>query len=225
MTLRTTVIGTFAALVTVLAAGATVAQTAGVDYVGYAWETGGIDVSDAGDQLAIATVITQIDPLFAVDLGTDEATLYIEGLSSQGAVTDAGTGITTIHYGGGTIAIYAGPVRNHDWGVDPANATVPSTFVDGDLVLSGEFTSFTLTMNASGAGVLEGYLNATGGSAVAGPCSGCAYTFAGTFAGPTGAQIPAGYDLQVDGMLEVEAAVPSGQTSWSSLKQLYNTNP
>jgi hypothetical protein len=169
-------------------------------------------------------VVTQMDPLFEVDLALNEATLFITGLVSQGPVVDPVSGATVTSYGGGTIAVYASGVRNHDWGTNPANGTVPSTFTDGDLVFSGEFTGFTVTMLPSGMGVYEGFIDATGGSAVAGPCSNCAYTFSGAFDATTGAQIPEGYDLQVDGALEIESAIDARDTSWGSLKQLFNPN-
>ncbi|RPH93041.1 MAG: hypothetical protein EHM68_16270 [Lysobacterales bacterium] len=202
--------------------GAADVRAAEVDYVGFAWETGGLAASLPGDQLSIATVVTQIDPLFGVDLNAVEATLHIEGLVSQGSFVDPSTGATTITYAGGTIAILADAARNHDWGTNPANATVPGTFTDGDLVFSGVFTGFVVSLLPSGAGIFEGYIDGTGGSALAGPCASCAYTFAGTFAAPTGAQIPEGYDLQVDGVLEVESAVGTETLNWGSLKQLFN---
>ena len=62
-----------------------------------------------------------------------------------------------------------------------------------------------------------------GGSALAGPCANCAYTFAGTFTAPTGAQVPEGYDLQVDGGLVVESAVAVENVNWGSLKALFNS--
>lgn len=210
-----------ALLLATLSPGVASAGIAVVDYVGFGWETGGLAASLPGEQFSVATVVTQIDPRFGINLGTAEATLYITGLASQGAVTDPGTGITTITYSGGTLAIYGDASRNHDWGTYPANGTVPSTFTDGAL-LSGSFTSFALSLLPSGAGIYEGLLNGTGGSALAYPCSGCAYTFAGTFGAPTGAQIPAGYDVQVDGTLELEGAVPVETMNWGSLKQLYN---
>ena len=46
--------------------------------------------------------------------------------------------------------------------------------------------------------------------------------FAGTFAAPTGAQIPEGYDLQIDGILDVESTVAVESMSWGSVKNLYN---
>ena len=206
----------------ILLLGAADVRAAEVDYVGYAWESGGMAASLPGDQLSIAAVVTQIDPLFAVDLNGVEATIYIDGLSSQGSFVNPSTGTTTITYTGGTIAIHAGAARNHDWGLNPANATVPGTFTDGDLVFSGVFTGFAVILTGSGTGIFEGNIDGTGGSALAGPCANCAYTFAGTFAPPTGAQIPEGYDLQVDGVLEVQSAVSVETVNWGSLKQLYN---
>ena len=204
-----------------LVSGAGTAHAAAVDYVGFAWETGTLAPSNPGDVLAAAAVVTQIDPLFEVDLGGVEGTLFIDGLVSTGGYVD-GLGRTIIGYVGGGISVYADPAHNADWGVNPANGTVPGTFVDGDLVFSGNFTSFTLILDPSGGGVFEGYVDGTGGSALAGPCSGCAYTFSGTFAAPTGAQIPAGYDLQIDGVLDVESTVSVESMSWGAVKNLYN---
>lgn len=215
----------FAALLLgVLVLGAAGARAAEVDYVGYAWETGGLAASLPGDQLSIATVVTQIDPLFEVDLNAVEATLYIDGLVSQGASVNPSNGATVISYAGGSIALYAGAARNHAWGINPANATVPGTFVDGDLVFSGAFTAFTVSLLPSGVGIFEGYVDGTGGSALAGPCANCAYTFSGTFAAPTTAQIPEGYDLQVDGVLAVESTVGTEAVNWGSLKALFNSD-
>jgi hypothetical protein len=208
-------------LLALVCSGAPAVQAAVVDYVGFAWESGGLEPSLPGDELSIATVVTGIDPLFDVDLNVVEATLFIAGLTSVGDVTNPGSGVTVTDYVGGTLRVYADPLRDHDWGTGPANATVPSTFSNGDLVFAGAFDSFTLIRQASGQGVFEGMLSATGGSALAGPCTGCAYTFAGTFAAPTGAQIPAGYDLQVDGILDVESTVGVESMSWGSIKTLF----
>lgn len=202
--------------------GLTVARAAEVDYVGYAWESGGLASSLPGDELSVAAVVTQMDRIFEVDLNAVEATLHIAELTSLGSSVNPSTAITSISYAGGTIAIYAGPARNHDWGVNPANATVPGTFVDGELIFEGVFTDFSIKLTGSGLGVFEGDIDAIGGSALAGPCSDCAYTFAGTFATPTGALIPAGYDLQVDGVLEVESTVAIETMSWGNVKHLFH---
>ncbi len=204
------------------AAGVVGSQAAVVDYVGYGWETGGLDPSQPGDIFAVAALVTDLDPLFEVDLGANEVTLFIDGLVSQGGVTN-NAGTTTTVYTGGTLAVYADPSFNHDWGVNPPNPTVPGSFTDGELIFAGQFTSFTLVMQSTGSGVFQGTLDATGGSALAGPCTGCSYTIAGAFSSLTGANIPSGYDVQVDGILEVEATVANETRSWGSVKTLFRT--
>ena len=190
-----------------------------VDYVGFGWETGELEVSEAGDELTMAFVVTQIDDLFGIELGLTEATIFIEGLVSEGQATDSDD-VTTITYTGGTLRLYADPSFDSDWGVEPTNATVPSTFVNGDLVFEGAFTAFTLVMMPGG-GAFEGFLDGTGGSALMEPCTDCAYTFGGTFSNRSEAQIPAGYDLQIDGILDVESAVATEDISFDGLKALY----
>ena len=49
----------------------------------------------------------------------------------------------------------------------------------------------------------------------------CAYTFGGAFSRDVGAQIPDGYDLQIDGTLEVDSAVPTTPTSFGAVKSLF----
>jgi len=221
MTLRKNMIHSLAAVLFLMTAGAGASALAAVvDYVGFGWETGTIDPSLPGDELAMAFVVTNLDDLFEVDLGLTEATIYIDGLISTGEVTD-GDDVTTISYTGGTLSLYADPSFDSDWGVEPANGTVPSTFVNGELVFEGVFNSFTL-VHRPGGGVFEGFLNGTGGSALDGACTNCAYTFGGTFDNRNaGAQIPAGYDLQIDGILDVENAVSTDSISLDAVKSLY----
>lgn len=221
MTLSKNLINSVAVVLFVLTAGAGVAvQAAVVDYVGYGWETGGTDESLPGDELSLAFVVTGIDPLFGVDLGLTEATIFIDGLVSPGAVTNS-EDVTTISYTGGTLRLYADASFDSDWGTEPANGTVPSTFVNGELIFEGTFTSFVL-VHGPGGGVFEGFLNGTGGSALANACSNCAYTFGGSFDNrSSGAQIPAGYDLQIDGILDVEGTVATENMSLDGVKSLY----
>ncbi len=221
MTLRKNLSSTLAAALFLLTAlTGQSALAAVVDYVGFGWETDSIETSAPGDELQMAFVVTQIDDIFGVDLGLTEATIYIDGLISEGGVTSTGD-ITSITYNGGTLRLYADPSFDSDWGTDPVNGTVPSTFVNGELIFEGTFSSFSLVHTPDG-GAFEGFLNGTGGSALGSACTGCAYTFGGTFDNAnSGAQIPAGYDLQVDGLLDVESAVANETISLDGLKQLY----
>ena len=201
--------------------GARSGHAALVDYVGYGYETGTLFPSMAGDQLEVLTVGTQIDPVFGAGAG-DEITVHLYGLVSTGEFVDPGTGFTTIVYTGGMLDLYADPSGNADWGVFPPNATAPSSFADGNLLFSGAFTSFTLFLAPNGAGAYEGTLDGVGGSALGTVCANCAYSFSGVFTRDAGAQILDGYDIQVDGTLDVDSTVPVAQPeSWGSVKSLF----
>ncbi|RKZ15296.1 hypothetical protein DRQ53_09455, partial [bacterium] len=83
---------------------------------------------------------------------------------------------------------------------------------------------FVLVLDVAGTGVYEGTIDRVGGTAAA-ICDGlsdCAYTFGGAFNRAVGAQIPDGYDLQIQGTLEVDASVPTRPTSFGAVKSLFN---
>jgi hypothetical protein len=169
----------------------------------------------------VLTVATQADPLFGVDLAAAEMTLSLDGLISRGGQLDPISGYTLIDYDGGRLRVFADASKDKDWGTAPPNASAPASFENGELVFEGAFTSFTLVLAPDGSGVFEGRLDGVGGSALAAPCSDCAWSFAGTFSRDTGAQIPDGYDLQVDGRLEVDSAVANETTGMGLLKARY----
>jgi hypothetical protein len=191
-----------------------------VDYVGYGWEQPLGPVKAAGDELIITSIADDIDPAFGVNLTTEEVTLHVYGLISNGPV-DAG-GYTMINYTGGYMDIYEDPSMNADWGVNPPNATSPSSFTEGSLFFSGSFNNFTMYFDPSGAyGSFEGTLNGIGGSIINAMCTNCVYTWGGGFSLASGAQIPDGYWLQIDGVFEIDSAVPAETTSWGSVKALF----
>ena len=112
---------------------------------------------------------------------------------------------------------------DHDWGTNPPNAQL-ATFTNGSLLLEGNFTDFFLTIPPSGAGAYEGNIAGVGGTS-ASICDGltdCAYTFGGAFNRDVGAQIPVGYDLQIDGTLAVDSTVPAAKTSFGAIKSLFS---
>lgn len=204
----------------VISAPALADEVALMDYSGFAWETGGVPVSSPGDVLALTAVALSYDPAFNVSPGSQEVTIYIYDLESTGQIP-VGSDIF-IGYSGGHIEIYEDAVLDHDWGVFPPNAQ-QSTFTNGSLLFSGDFTEFVLQLTASGVGVYEGTIDGVGGTAatICDGLSDCAYTFGGAFNRDIGAQIPDGYDLQINGTLEVDAAVPTVQNSFGAIKSLY----
>lgn len=199
-----------------------------MDYSGYAYETGGLgdgQLSDPGDVLVLTAVADQYDDLFGVSPLSQEVTIYIYDLVSTGGFPDGD--FLRIAYTGGRIEVYEDAVLNHDWGTSPPNAQL-STFTDGQLLFSGDFTDFALDLAvagpALGSGAYAGNIDGVGGTA-ASLCDGaadCAYTFGGAFGKPLAVQLPVGYDVQITGTLEVDAAVDTPADSFGAVKSLFN---
>jgi hypothetical protein len=196
-------------------------QASRIDYYGYAWEDGGFPPSDPGDMLYFTGVGDYADPIFGVNFANEELTFYMYDLVSTGEF-DIGGGTLMISYSGGYLEIYRDAAMNADWGVNPPNPTSPSTFVDGTLFFQGSFNSMTVFLNPGGDGAYEGTLDGIGGTMIDDVCTGCVYTWGGEFTPDTGAQIPDGYDLQVDGVFEIEQTVSTEEASWGSVKALFN---
>ena len=97
----------------------------------------------------------------------------------------------------------------------------PSTFSNGTLFFRGSFSSFTVYITAGGAGSFDGLLDGTDGELIGDMCEDCAYTWGGIFTTESGAQIPEGYDFQLDGVFEVDPAISNQDASWSHVKSLY----
>ena len=76
-------------------------------------------------------------------------------------------------------------------------------------------------VNLVGNGAFEGALDGLDGEILSEVCYDCAYTWGGTILKGTGAQIPDGYDLQVDGVFELDGAVADEQSTWGDVKSLY----
>jgi len=204
---------------------ATIAQGIEIsDYIGYAWETGGFPPSDPGDVLQFVGVADWMDPIAGVDLATEEVTYYVYGLTSLGASTDdPAVGYTTYYYSGGTLEMYRDSAKNAAYGINPANASAPSTFTDGTLLLKGAFTSFAITFDPFGGASYGGAADGLAGEFIT-SCSGCIYSWGGTYTVDVGAQIPEGYDMQLDGILQIDSAVPTTDASWGTIKSQYGSS-
>jgi hypothetical protein len=212
----------FAAL---LVAGNARADVALIDYLGYSYETGGFPPSAPGDVLMIVGVVDSLDSRFGINLLTHEVTLVASGLVSGGQV-DVGGGVLSIAYTGGGLDLYDDPSMDHDYGVNPPNGTVPSTFSNGTLFLGGTFDNFFLFYDlATGTGAYEGYLSFTAGTGLAAlsQINSPGYTFGGLLSrtAAPGTNIPAGYDLQVDGVLQVGPFIAVKPMSWGAVKEMY----
>lgn len=139
------------------------------------WQAGATPTdAPLGGELKAVGIISDFGPpldFLDADDPAKEYTFYIYGLISQGTVA-TGPPSTTFYltqYTGGFIEIYEGSPRNSSFAPNPPNALVPSTYVDGTLLLSGHFTSFqTQTNNFSqfSVGNAEGTILFTGGSLI-----------------------------------------------------------
>jgi hypothetical protein len=221
--LRLTPIALVAVLVLGLAAPAHGIQIA--DYLGYAWLSAGFPPTVAGEQFTFVGAADAVDPLAGVNLANEEVTFYISGLEfSFASVNDPAPGWTTYYFTGGMLDMYRDAAMNAETGINPPNGTAPSTFIDGVLMLHASFTSFGMTVDPTGAGSYGGAADGISGELIT-ACAGCIFTWGGSFTADIGAQVPEGYDLQLDGILDIDPTVPvEDQKAWGMLKATFDTN-
>lgn len=214
----------FVVVAALLMAGGAQADVALIDYQGYSYESGGFPPSNLGDQLTILGIVDDLDVRFGIALGSTEVTVVASGLVSLGQ-QDLGGGWLSVAYSGGTLNLYEDPSMDHDFGVNPPNGTAPASFLNGTLFLGGTFDSFVLYIDtASGSGVYEGYLTFSTGSGLAtlSQISALGYTFGGVLNNAAaGGNVPAGYDLQVDGLLQLGPFVATLPMNWGAVKEMY----
>jgi len=208
-----------------LATGVARAQNALIDFQGYSYETGGFPSSNSGDILSIVGVVDDLDSRFGINLLLEEVTVYATGLTSTGEVS-GGPGIVQVAYNGGTLEMYRDPSKDHDYGTNPPNATAPSTFVNGSLFLGGTLNSFFLYYDtATQSGAYEANVTFTSGSGLTtlNLLNANGYTFGGVLSNTAaGGNVPTGYDLQVDGVVEVRVPVAVQPKSWGAVKNLFS---
>lgn len=198
--------------------GSAFAQTQQILHIsGHAWEDGGFPPSDVGDKLNVSFILNDIDAPLIWNTSLYAYTGLIADLTSVGEAVFNGTHIAS--YAGGTFGIYVDFLpSNHDYGINPPNATSPSTFTDGiSTYLEGNFTDFTLTFNdGTASGGFNGTLNFTGGDVFGNLSSTEGWSFGANIAGVS----PTGYDLQMNGDVFL-ATISVEDESWGGIKNLY----
>jgi len=214
----------FVVLSVLLMTGSAQADVALIDYQGYSYESGGFTPSNPGDLLTIVGVVDNLDVRFGVNLLTTEITVVASGLVSGGQV-DIGGGYLSVAYSYGSLKLYDDPSMDHDYGVNPPNGTAPSTFTNGTLFLGGDFDNFFLYFDTTtGTGAYEGYLTFDEGTGLAtlNQINAPGYTFGGVLSSAAaGGNVPTGYDLQVDGVIQVGPFVAVQPKSWGAVKEMF----
>lgn len=196
------------------------------DYRGYDYEPNhpGPGFGDIGNTYEVVATVPQLGAPLTFNFGINEYTCVLTGLTSVSKMA-LGT-FDIIGYSGGTLSVYCDALLGGTvatYGVNPPNATAPSSFTDGTTILVGNLTNFQLVYdNSTQTGSFEGDLNFTGGSQIGNFPSNqrSGWTFAGvTSNSPI---TPTGYKHQVDGSVYLDNPVPVQASTWSGIKGLYS---
>jgi hypothetical protein len=187
-----------------------------------------------GQQLRIAAELSMVqnNPPFSlpgIGAWSREYTVYIHGLTLQSA-----PGAFQRNYSGGVLEIWSQAPPNAPWtpttpvGSIPAYnpSVVPARFTDGEMILRGNFSSFTL-LDFTVFGAATGSITNTDIDFVAGSFLPLLqaqnlqsnWSWSGWFK-PT-APVPSGYGMLYGGKLEVEAPTPVEAATWGRIKALY----
>ena len=194
-----------------------------------------IQYLDVGDEWHSLGFITSVDPGLLgayVDFGVNEYTYYMFGLVVNvrfgfGTFLEADFGNV-----GGRTRYYEDPILGGThgvFGINPPNATAPSTFTDGVVALGGHTYNFVITYDSGlGQGDFSGNMDLDEGTDlgyipvsqrngwIIGSLSG-----SHSLSGPPNPTIPDGYDHQVQGECRRPDATPSTHHTWGSIKALY----
>jgi hypothetical protein len=208
----------------------------------YAWETGyntATYLSAPGSQLSAVGVINGfLGPMSVYNPtnGATEYTYYVTGLTTAAGTTVTNGATLSVYqtvYTGGTIVVYQDSPRDAAFGINPPNGTVPSTFTDGTLLLSGTIPTFTVTVTrvkATGAFV-NGSVDSgdpangvwTGGAALPLLSAGgnpCPFRITGGWS-MRPVDVLAGYVSQYDGKIDINCPTPAQSSTWGKIKSTY----
>lgn len=197
----------------------------------YCWQVGGAfnNLPAGGEFQMVGIIDTFGDPFLDLNDPSKEFTLYVHGLTSNGTTTDQlGTEqFYTTTYTGGTIEIYEDTNHNASFTPAPPAGADLAHFTDGTLILSGSFTTFTVESNnltQFKSGNIEGDLVWTGGTLLTRTYGALGFHCPGLLVGgstwDSNLVIP-GYIFRHFGKLDIQCAVPTHNSTWGRLKQLY----
>lgn len=200
---------------------------------GFAYETAYSSVTHISSPGSVLAMVGHVAyfcfPMAALDPSdpTKEYTFYVSGLVSAGTASFGP--FRSTDYAGGTWEIHEGSPENAPLdGSMPAlpSVLVPSTFIDGPVVLSGTLSNFHVDVDATASiqnGSFRADYVATGGSFY--PLVGDAPAiFQGVWCVKPAAQagcVPATYSAHPNGKWDSPPSTPVSRSTWGSVKQLY----
>lgn len=182
---------------------------------------------DLGEGYNLVGFVTSVGPLLDpyVDTSVNEYTFNINNLFVTSRTTFS-TLLVVNFTNGGRGTYYADPLSGGTpgtYGVNPPNATAPSTFIDGSMRLTGSIDNFVLTYNfGTNQGNFSGNMTQDGGPDLTyiPPDQRSGWVLGG-LAGRPNNTIPTGYDDQVSGECRIPDATPTTHKSWGAVKSLY----
>jgi len=122
--------------------------------------------------------------------------------------------VPSVNVDGGTQALY---------GVYPPNATTPSTFTDGTVILGGHIEDLVLSYDeVANQGGFTGHIGFDEGTLLGQipVAQRDGWTLSG-LAGRPNPTIPYGYDHQISGECRIPGPVSAAHRTWGALKALY----
>lgn len=201
------------------------------DFTGFDYQAVGAPglffLGATGDNYRALGFVTSINSLVASDQVANEYTFYLYNATvSSSFFAD---GFLLVYFNNGArFRVYEDARLGGtagDYGVNPPNATAPSTFTDGTVLLGAQVDGLVLTYDYN---ALQGTVTADPGATLdegtglvtIPPARRGGWLLSGT-AGAPNPTIPAGYEHQVSGKLQIPDATKATQKSWGSIKKLY----
>lgn len=218
-----------AALVALAAPAAAQTRDDLLDFTGFDYEdtsSPGLQfLAGAGASYGAVGFVTQMNPLVPTNTGANEYTFNLSNAIVN--TSDFADGFLLVYFNpGARFRVYEDPFLGGTpalYGTNPPNATAPASFIDGTLLLGAAIETFVLTYDYN---ALQGTLDATAtldeGSALGSipPARRAGWLLSGT-AGAPNATIPAGYEHQISGKVQIPYATSATTKSWGSIKALY----
>ena len=185
---------------------------------------------DLGEGYNQVGFVTSFGPLLTpwVDTSLYQYTIHTFGLTVNGrfftspflTVTFNNNGRSRYYrdaLSGGTPGTY---------GINPPNATSPSTFIDGSMRVGGDVDNFVLTYDFSiNDGNFSGDMTLDEGPDLiyvpAGQRAGWVLGGINNHGLPNNPSVPAGYDHQVEGECRIPGKTPTTHKTWGAVKALY----
>jgi hypothetical protein len=183
---------------------------------GFAWQDA--DPADPHPPWNLVLAADTAHPVFDVDFGTTELTFWITGMTYEEVA-----GFLT-HYRGGTIQVYVDERKDHHYALHPPNATVPGSFINGELFLEADIMSFFVLRFPNQVVLYTAYLDNLRGPAVQRlqPYYGWRHELTlMSYRSYVPIDVPDGYECGVAGQLKWETLTPVESTTFSSVKALF----